>query len=161
MISEVYQVLKGSSSFTPSVSATYQLAAPIKVHAPVGRGGSCTIQYRKPILYGRTQKVEAEQPKFTELITSTPTPITTASPKSSDAQTGSSFTTSNPNKGKGIATGNEDSPLKFKKASKKVRQDPDEAALIDFQLHDGIEIRRMAVKEVKSVDALVKGGKTS
>ncbi|GJT73734.1 hypothetical protein Tco_1033020 [Tanacetum coccineum] len=52
----------------------------------------------KPLDKAEEQKVEAEQPKFTELITSTPTPITTASPESSDAQTGSSFTTSNPNK---------------------------------------------------------------
>ncbi|GKD25631.1 hypothetical protein Tco_1231845, partial [Tanacetum coccineum] len=100
--------------------------------------------------------------------------------------TGPSFTTPKLDKGKGIATGTEDTPIKLKKASKKVRQDPDEAALLDFQLHDGrvvkmihdaidqylektekvknvelsrIEIGKVVAEEVMSVDAPIKGGK--
>ncbi|GJU89138.1 hypothetical protein Tco_1301561 [Tanacetum coccineum] len=112
MISEFYLVLI-AIFFTPLVSCNLPTSCTIKVYAPVGRGVEsaqfnierpkysvhrdnllCTIHSDKV----KEQKVEAEQPKFTELITSIPTPITTASPESSDAQTGSSFTTSNPDK---------------------------------------------------------------
>ncbi|GJV39480.1 hypothetical protein Tco_1417920 [Tanacetum coccineum] len=119
----------------------------------------------EPIDDNEEQKVEVEQPKVTKPITSTPTPITTTLPGSFDAQTGLSFTT-----------------LKLDK----VRQDLDEAALLDFQLHDGrvvkmthdaidqylektekvknvellrIEIGKVAAEEVKSVDAPIEGGK--
>ncbi|GJR43690.1 hypothetical protein Tco_1311793 [Tanacetum coccineum] len=80
------------------------------------------------------QKVEAKQSKVNEPITTTP--------ESLDAQTDPK-----PDKGKGIATGTEVSLVKLKKALKKVRQDPDEAALVDFQLHDG-RVVKMTREEI-------------
>ncbi|GKF16542.1 hypothetical protein Tco_0061460, partial [Tanacetum coccineum] len=63
--------------------------------------------------------------------------------ESSKAETGQS----KPDKGKCIATGTEDPPVKLKKASKEVRRDPNEAALIDFQLHDG-RVVKMTHEEI-------------
>ncbi|GJR84463.1 retrovirus-related pol polyprotein from transposon TNT 1-94 [Tanacetum coccineum] len=84
-----------------------------------------------------------------------------------------------------IATGTEDSPLKLKKASKEVCRDPDESALLDFQLHDGrfvkmtheeidqylektekvkiielskLKIGKVVVEEFKAVEVTIKGG---
>nr|GEU33061.1 hypothetical protein [Tanacetum cinerariifolium] len=98
----------------------------------------------KPLDKAEEQKVEVEQPNVTEPITFIPTLITTATHESYDAQIGLSFTTPKPKKGKGIATRTEDSPFVENVKNVKLSR---------------TGIRKVAVEEVKNVDALVKGVK--
>ncbi|GJY62337.1 hypothetical protein Tco_0462994 [Tanacetum coccineum] len=98
-------------------------------------------------------KLPIEEP-HTEPITSTPILVTTT-PESSapESQICPSFTTPKPDKGRGIATGTEESLVKLMQASRKVRQD--DAALIDFQLHDG----RMVKMRHDEIDQYIKKAK--
>ncbi|GJY34738.1 hypothetical protein Tco_0419207 [Tanacetum coccineum] len=99
-------------------------------------------------------KLHIEEP-HTEPITSTPILVTTTTPESPapESQIGPFFTTPKPDKGKGIATGTEESLVKLMKASRKVHQD--DAALIDFQLHDG----RMVKMRHDEIDQYIKKAK--
>ncbi|GJW27695.1 hypothetical protein Tco_0044570 [Tanacetum coccineum] len=50
VVSEIYQVFKSPTSFTPLGSSPYQAVTPTEVNAPVDGGESCPSLCRKPIL---------------------------------------------------------------------------------------------------------------
>nr|GEX94991.1 hypothetical protein [Tanacetum cinerariifolium] len=85
----------------------------------------------KPLDKAEEQKVEVKQPNITKPITFIPTLITTATHECYDAQTGLSFTTPKPEKAKKVKN------VELSRTG----------------------TRKVAIKEVKNVDALVKGVK--
>ncbi|GJY69052.1 hypothetical protein Tco_0472034 [Tanacetum coccineum] len=134
MVTEIFCAFKGQSFSTSSENVPMLTLAIIDVNIAVGGGGGGG---NSTVIFIQADPIQTIIPTTTPIITKVITPITTITPIKDTPVTeasGSSFITPRIDKGKGIARDIDDSPPKLVKALRKVRQDPNAPALIEYEI---------------------------